>query len=308
MTLAGRTLRIFPKIVALLALLIAGWAVAAVQAPAPARAPAIPGDHEIIFKAPQFVATAVKFKALDETGADWAGSDEVYVVFAEYDPIRERMSDVYGDVDSGETKTFHSGDRCIAPLQTCDRGKSSIHFGVAFWERDDWTFPFPDFCPGLIGDSHTIYEDGLCPYDDFIGRVDVNWPQADLVAALPNVGDSFERTVKESGGSGSYQLTYRIARLPDVTRTIVIHIPPIDPTFTISLQATVVSGPTGPFIRLDWTGATTSTVDLYRDGALLVNTANDGSERDNPASGVHQYKLCNAGTTTCSSTVSVTVP
>jgi len=308
MTLAGRTLRIFPKIVALLALLIAGWAVAAVQAPAPARAPAIPGDHEIIFKIPQFVATAVKFKALDETGWDRAGSDEVYVIFSEYDPVRERMSSVYGDVDTGETRNFPASDNCIAPLKTCDHGKSSIHVGVAFWERDDWSWPFVDFCHGALDGTHDLYDNGFCPNDDLIGRADIKLPQADLIAALPNVGDSFERTVKATGGSGSYQLTYRVARLPDVQKSIIIHIPPIDPTLAITLKAMALNGPLGPFIRLDWTGATTATVDLYRDGPLLVNTANDGSERDNPASGVHQYKLCNAGTTTCSATVTVTMP
>lgn len=307
MTLFGRVFRTLSKAIAAIPLLVAASAPTAPTAQT-AIAPAVPARTEILIRSPQFVATAVSFKALDETGPDWPGSDEVYVVFAEFDPIRQRMSDVYGDVDLGETKTFHADDRCIAPLQQCDRGKSSLHFAVAFWERDDWTFPFPDFCPGVIGDSHVWYEDGLCPYDDLIGRVDVNLSQADLLAALPTVGSEVTYTVKESGGSGSYQLTYRVARLPDLERTIVIHIPPLDPAVTIVLQAFVENSPAGLLVRLKWTGATTSTVDVFRDGALIANTANNGTYSDKAGAGTHQYRVCNAGTSACSATVSVTVP
>ena len=58
-----------------------------------------------------------------------------------------------------------------------------------------------------------------------------------------------------------------------------------------------------------WSGATSSTVDVYRDGARILLTANDGRETDllnRKGGGTYTYKLCQAGTTTCSATVTVT--
>ncbi len=52
-----------------------------------------------------------------------------------------------------------------------------------------------------------------------------------------------------------------------------------------------------------WSGATSATVDVYRDGVLIVTTANDGSHTDNidqRGSGTYTYWVCEAGTSTCS--------
>ena len=60
--------------------------------------------------------------------------------------------------------------------------------------------------------------------------------------------------------------------------------------------------------NLSWSGATTSTVDIYRNGARLTTTSNDGSHTDSigrGASGTFTYRVCNAGSTTCSSDASV---
>ena len=53
---------------------------------------------------------------------------------------------------------------------------------------------------------------------------------------------------------------------------------------------------------LGWTGATASSVDVYRNGALFTTTANDGAHVDTigKVSGTFTYKVCDAGTTTCS--------
>lgn len=61
--------------------------------------------------------------------------------------------------------------------------------------------------------------------------------------------------------------------------------------------------------NLSWSGATTSNVDIYRNGSLLTTTANDGAHTDSigrGASGTFTYRVCNAGSTTCSSNASVT--
>ena len=60
---------------------------------------------------------------------------------------------------------------------------------------------------------------------------------------------------------------------------------------------------------LTWSGATSSNVDVYRDGAVVATTANDGAYTDNidrRGSGSYTYRVCEAGTSTCSSTSTVT--
>src|SRR4051812_23732586 len=47
---------------------------------------------------------AVRFKARDETGIDWLGSDEVMVTTI--DDKGWTVSDTFGGVDSGETRSF----------------------------------------------------------------------------------------------------------------------------------------------------------------------------------------------------------
>jgi hypothetical protein len=62
-------------------------------------------------------------------------------------------------------------------------------------------------------------------------------------------------------------------------------------------------------VGLSWTGATSAKVDLYRNGALRATLANTGSTVDKVdkrlASSLVTYKVCAAGTTTCSASVSV---
>lgn len=57
-------------------------------------------------------------------------------------------------------------------------------------------------------------------------------------------------------------------------------------------------------IDLNWDGATSSEVDVYRDGAIIATTANDGAYTDstsNRGGGMtYTHKVCEAGTTTCS--------
>jgi subtilisin family serine protease len=78
------------------------------------------------------------------------------------------------------------------------------------------------------------------------------------------------------------------------------------PPAAITLAVTKVKSAGQNFARLTWSGATSQpNVDYYR-GTTKVNTPNDGTQDDGPlARGTYSYKVCNAGTTTCSNTVSV---
>jgi hypothetical protein len=271
-------------------------------------------------RTPQFVATAVKFKALHETHYNWMGSDEVYGMLFDFAARSIRNTGLFGDVDAGETRNIAPANSCISVQPACDRGASSLGFGIALMEDDDWGIATPgDFCHGALSDGsappptaeqfETSFDNFAgrdCSSDDFIGRAKVKLTQAELVAALPTVGASFDRTVQLTGGDGRYEFTYRVTRLRNA-----IHIPEIGPAVlvnAISLQVAIDPDQQGR-VHLTWSGATTATVDIYRDGAKLVTTANDGDHVDAVASGTYQYSVCNLGSTTvCSAQVTAVVP
>jgi hypothetical protein len=219
------------------------------------------------------------------------------------------ITSTYGDVDEGETRNFRAADSCMAPQSKCDRGVSELNIRYAFWEQDG---PYPlglEFCPGWLPGSHYVLENGKCGSDDLIGKGAIIYSQADLVAMLPAVGQSREFTAVMDKDAGKYRYRYRITRLADVERSIVIHFPPLEPTTpAISLQA-AIDPDMANRVHLTWSGATTSTVDLFRNGTKLVTTANDGDHVDAVASGTYQYRLCNLGSTTiCSAQVTAVVP
>jgi hypothetical protein len=173
----------------------------------------------------------VSFRAIDESGWDWPGSDEVYAVFSDGTP-NDLVTVTYEDVDTGETRTFGPQERCIAPRPACDHGVSEVlHFEVAFFEEDGGV----RFCRGLAPDDyHAALRGGKCePYDDLIGRGSVFFTREELLRLLPRVGDSVEQKMILGGSCGNqpgplcgtgwltptgpeYELTFRIRRLPDV--------------------------------------------------------------------------------------------
>ena len=59
---------------------------------------------------------------------------------------------------------------------------------------------------------------------------------------------------------------------------------------------------------LTWSGATAGSVDVYRNNVRITTTANDGFHTDNiggKSAGTFTYRVCHAGTTTCSNNSSV---
>jgi hypothetical protein len=60
---------------------------------------------------------------------------------------------------------------------------------------------------------------------------------------------------------------------------------------------------------LSWSGATSANVDIYRNGAPIVTTANDGFYTDTIGGRGHAtytYQVCNQGSQTCSNQATVT--
>ena len=61
---------------------------------------------------------------------------------------------------------------------------------------------------------------------------------------------------------------------------------------------------------LRWTGLNASRVDIFRNGGRKATVANNGSYTDDlvhKPKGTYSFKVCAAGTSTCTSTIKVTV-
>ena len=90
---------------------------------------------------------------------------------------------------------------------------------------------------------------------------------------------------------------------------------------TVTVAAAATTSPSGGTLRvtgrkvkglakadLSWNGLTGSSIDVYRNAARLETTANDGTETDainRKGSFTYTYKVCVAGTTTCSNDATV---
>ena len=78
------------------------------------------------------------------------------------------------------------------------------------------------------------------------------------------------------------------------------------PSFiTVNLRGYKVKG--AARVDLTWSGATGATVDIQRNGAVVTTTPNDGAHTDilGKVSGTFTYRVCNTGTTTCSTAATV---
>ena len=79
------------------------------------------------------------------------------------------------------------------------------------------------------------------------------------------------------------------------------------PAYTLTATGAVQGG--RPKTTQNWTGATGSNVDIFRNNVKITTTANDGNHVDQLAKNTHgtfTFKVCNVGTTTCSNNASVT--
>ena len=80
-------------------------------------------------------------------------------------------------------------------------------------------------------------------------------------------------------------------------------------TYPIDLSVTAYKVRGRQQADLSWSGATSTNVDVFRDGGLAATTANDGAYTDitgQNGGGSAVYQVCEAGTTTCSAEVTAT--
>ena len=82
--------------------------------------------------------------------------------------------------------------------------------------------------------------------------------------------------------------------------------PPPGPTITLTARGYKVRGLQKA--DLTWSGASSTNVDILRNGSQIATTLNDGFYTDNnkKGGGTYKYKVCEAGTSICSNEATVT--
>jgi hypothetical protein len=120
------------------------------------------------------------------------------------------------------------------------------------------------------------------------------------VEVLTNWSANGGASVTLDAESGSHRVD-----LPQLVLTVTPTEPP-PPAITLSASVSYATSPAQ--ITLTWTGATASTVDIYRNGVLLRTTPNDGAALVGANPGTYLFRICNTGSTAeCSNDVTVTV-
>jgi PKD repeat protein len=110
--------------------------------------------------------------------------------------------------------------------------------------------------------------------------------------------------------AATYTVSLRVTDNDGATGTVSKQITVSGTAPRITLTVTGRSDATKHYMTLDWTGATGASVDVYRNGVRITTTANDGhytNSRTFTGQATYTYKVCNAGTTTCSNEATVVV-
>ena len=120
------------------------------------------------------------------------------------------------------------------------------------------------------------------------------------IAAGDLDGDSLPDLVAVNQGSGSISVLFTAVAAPPP--------PPPPPSAPITLTVSTSRTKTARLVDLSWTGATSSNVDIYRNGSRRATVSNTGKYTDQfskNATGTYRYKVCAAGGDVCSSEVSI---
>ncbi len=206
--------------------------------PTPVQPP-VGGTYDLV---PMFQVEALGFTAIDESGVDVLGSDEIWAMWSSQGKVA--ATQVFDDVDTGESRSFHVYQSCIYPMAidvgidgrngdgwTCVDGGAPgpVEFEVEFYE-DDVDTPLPPSCFSL----YPADKFGPECADDWLGTARHSMSTADLLAVLPTPGSTKTyRSVAHgcdpdvicaNGVFGAvYEIEFRITRMADkrVERSVI---------------------------------------------------------------------------------------
>jgi serine protease len=136
-------------------------------------------------------------------------------------------------------------------------------------------------------------------------------PDGSVVSWSWNLGDGATSTVanpsRTYAAAGTYTVTLTVTDNGGATGTTSQAVTVTAPSgISLSTRGYKVKGI--PKVDLTWSGATSANVDVFRNGAKIATTANDGARTDTLAkgsTGTFTYRVCEAGTSTCSGNASV---
>ena len=134
-----------------------------------------------------------------------------------------------------------------------------------------------------------------------------------IASRIWNFGDGGTSTLLDPShtysAAGTYGVTLTVSDDDGATSQVSKNVSVSDPTAGIPLTVTPRTAGTVFYADLRWSGASGAKVDVYRDGSIIISTANDGVYSNKigkaPAPS-YTYMVCEAGTSTCSKTVTVT--
>ena len=183
---------------------------------------------------PRYKVKAVSFHAVDESGWDWTGSDEIYPVFSAVGPDGSQhttRSHVFGDIDTGDTGYFNADEGCL--YISCSGGAAPYGMGFSIQLRENDLGEIPRILAdtaegfrkigGLVDEytaqhwAATAFVDmGNCVgtilnqlwADDLIGSQTYSYSSEYLASKLPAVGGTFTDTRTYSGASTSGGAVY----------------------------------------------------------------------------------------------------
>jgi len=123
-------------------------------------------------------------------------------------------------------------------------------------------------------------------------------------------GGSLTRTLT----SGTHTITATVSDSGALTAQQSVNVnvaasAPPQPSTSPTLTASGYKVNDSPRVALTWQNLTVARVDIYRNGGKVATVANNGSVTDGTlpkGAGTYTYKVCAAGTTTCTNQASVT--
>jgi serine protease len=144
--------------------------------------------------------------------------------------------------------------------------------------------------------------DGSASSDDDGSIASYSWSFSDGNSA------SGQTTSHNFAAAGDYTVTLTVTDNDGATDSSSQTVTVTDATSNIDLSANGFKVKGRHNVDLSWSGANSADVDIYRNGALVATTANDGTYTDatnNRGGASYTYSVCEAGTSACSGQVSV---
>lgn len=124
-----------------------------------------------------------------------------------------------------------------------------------------------------------------------------------------DIRQALKATAFDAGASGRDDyFGYGIVKVADAHQYLLSNSCSAKPIVDIQLTTATYSGKRGEQVELNWSGASTRKVNVFRNGVVITATANDGTFVDtlNNPYGIYTYQICEDGTANCSDISSVT--